>query len=388
MSIERLPRRTTAHSAFWMMVRRVTVLAACVDVALFCFFLAVGSPILAWINVISVSLYLVAYRLLQQRRNRAALILIWTEVLGHAVLGTLLTGWGAGFNYYLLMFIPAIMVSGNWRTVVPPLLVLFAAYVGLHEVSRFYGALEPLGATALTVLYVFNISVFFAMASSTARFYYAMVRKTEGKLRDLATRDTLTGLFNRRHLMELAHVERRRADHEDVPLSLVIADIDDFKQINDRLGHDAGDLVLRQVGEALRESCRSHDTVARWGGEEFLFLLPQTSAEAARDFAERVRRAVEALGIGPDAQSFHCTVSLGVATLDADESLEEAIGRADHALYRSKAEGRNRVTAATLEADVALGQDSAQVIDLHPEATGLDGGPEDRPRPGGVPLAG
>ena len=153
------------------MVRRVTVLASCVDVGFFFFFLAAGSPILAWINVLSVAMYIVAYRLLGQRRNRPALMLIWAEVLGHAFIGTLLTGWDAGFNYYLLMFIPAIMVSGDWRSARLPLLVLFSAYLALHEVSRFTGPLEPLAPAARTALYIFDVSAFFATASSTASFY-------------------------------------------------------------------------------------------------------------------------------------------------------------------------------------------------------------------------
>ena len=387
MSLETTPRRTTAHSAFWMMVRRVTVLASCVDVGFFFFFLAAGSPILAWINVLSVAMYIVAYRLLGQRRNRPALMLIWAEVLGHAFIGTLLTGWDAGFNYYLLMFIPAIMVSGDWRSARLPLLVLFSAYLALHEVSRFTGPLEPLAPAALTALYIFNVSVFFAMASSTASFYYRMVRKTEGKLRDLATRDTLTGLFNRRHLMETAQQERTRSSRSGAPLSLVIADIDDFKQINDRLGHDAGDLVLRRVSAALRERCRSHDTVARWGGEEFLFLLPQTGGQAAADFAERVRADVGVLEIAAGVEPIRCTVSLGVAVVAVGESLEDAIGRADHALYRSKAEGRNRVKTAASAPAVADAHDSAQVLDLHPAASAPDDGPDDSPGPGGMRAA-
>ncbi|GAB3676326.1 GGDEF domain-containing protein [Salinisphaera aquimarina] len=328
------------------MTRRVTLLAACVDAAFLCFFLLVDSPLLAWLNVVSIAMYAVAYRLLSRRRNRPAVILIWIEVLGHALIGTLLTGWDAGFNYYLLMFIPAIMVSGGWRTVTPPLVLLFVSYVGLHEMSRVYGALAPLSGAALSVLYVFNVSIFFAMASYTARFYYAMVLKTEGKLRNLAIKDTLTGLSNRRHLMDLAQQEIERLASGDGELALVIADIDDFKQINDGWGHDAGDQVLIHGGAVFQNCCRAHDTVARWGGEEFLFLLPDSDAAAAVEFAERVRSAIGAMRIEHAGQQITCSISLGVATLGPSESLEDAIGRADRALYQSKTEGRDRVTVA------------------------------------------
>lgn len=347
MVLERATRRTSAHSAFWIMTRRVTVLAGCVDMVFLGFFWVVDSPLLAWLNVASIAMYIAAYLLLSQRRNRPALVLIWIEVVGHAVIGTLLTGWDAGFNYYLLMFIPAIMVSGGWRSVTVPLILLFISYLGLHGVSRSVGALDPLSDTALAVLNIFNVSIFFAMASYTARFYYLMVRRTEGKLRDLATRDTLTGLFNRRHLVDLAQKEMAQSARSGEPLSLVIADIDNFKQINDGLGHDAGDQVLRHVSALLRRRCRTDDTVARWGGEEFLFLLPDTDADAAANFAERVRAAIAKTRFDHAERSISCALSLGVATVGAFESLEEAIGRADRALYQSKAAGRNRVTVAS-----------------------------------------
>ncbi|MGB7754716.1 MAG: GGDEF domain-containing protein [Salinisphaera sp.] len=339
-------RRSTAHAAFWMMTRRVTILAASVDIVFFGFFLWAGSPLLAWLNVLSVGLYAVANRLLVWRWNRCALALIWLEVVGHAVVGTLWVGWDAGFNYYLLMFIPAIMVSGEWPRVGVPLGVLFLIYLGLHVVSNQLGPLAPIHDTALMLLNVFNVSIFFAMASYTARFYYLLVRRTEGRLREHAMRDTLTHLFNRRHLIELADGELARAQRDPMPLSLVIVDIDHFKQINDRLGHDVGDRVLVHVGGLFQGCCRASDTVARWGGEEFLFLLPNTRAEVALHFAERVRRAVASQPLKSEKMPVACTVSLGVATLVPDETLEEAIARADRALYESKMAGRDRVTPA------------------------------------------
>ena len=340
------PRRTSAHSAFWIMTRRVTVLAACVDMAFLAFFLAVGSPLLAWINLISVGMYGAAYLLLTRRRNLPAIILIWVEVTAHAVVGTLLVGWDSGFHYYLLMFIPAIVVSGGWRNVIAPLLFLFLAYLGLHVAAHQVGALAPLGDKALLALNVFNVSIFFAMASYTARFYYDLVRKSERKLRELATKDALTGLSNRRHLLDLAQQEIARGRRGGEEVSLVLADIDDFKLINDGHGHDAGDQVLVHASQLFRGICRAQDTVARWGGEEFLFLLPATGQDAVREFAERVRATIAGTRFEHAGESIGFSLSLGVATLAGSESLDDAIGRADRALYRSKTEGRDRVTAA------------------------------------------
>jgi diguanylate cyclase (GGDEF)-like protein len=338
--------RDKLHSAFWITVRRVTVLAAMVDVTFLIFFLIVGSPLLAWLNIGSIALYATAYLLLTRRQNLAALLLIWLEVVAHAAIGTLLVGWDSGFHYYLLMFIPAIVVSGSRRTVMVLLTTLFALYMGLHESAHLVGPMAPLGDTPLLLLNVFNVFIFFSMAGYTTHFYSKLVRKSEHKLRELATHDTLTGLSNRRHLLDIARQEIARAIRTGQALSVVLADIADFQRINDGFGHDAGDQVLVHAGELLRATCRAHDTVARWGGEEFLFLLPSTDQKAAIEFAERLRQRVRASQVVHGDELFLYSLSIGVATLAEGESLERAIGRADRALYRSKSEGRDRVTGA------------------------------------------
>ena len=329
------------------MTRRVTVMAAGVDLAFVFLFLAFGSPLLAWLNVVSITMYAVAYWLLGRRINGPAVVLIWIEVLGHAAIGTLLIGWDSGFHYYLLMFIPAIVVSAGTRLVPYLLLVLlFVFYTGLHAISLHLGPLAPLNARALLVVHGFNVAVVFAMAAYTARFYYATVRRAEKRLAEQAATDPLTGLSNRRNLLTLAEQVQARAQRSHLPTALVIADIDHFKRINDQLGHDAGDQVLVHIGLLLSRTCRAQDIVARWGGEEFLILLPATNGEAALALAERIRQTVAAQPLVYAHASITPALSLGVAELEPGETLDSAIARADHALYRSKEEGRNRVTVA------------------------------------------
>ncbi|WP_311223517.1 MULTISPECIES: diguanylate cyclase [unclassified Acidovorax] len=342
-----VPAAKLAHKAFWIMARRVTVMAACVDVALFALFFALGSPLLAWLNVVSVALYAAAYFLLGRRINQLALALIWLEVMGHASIGTLLIGWDSGFHYYLLMFIPAIVVSmaQHIRTCLM-LLVLLGFYLGLHTLSRHLGPLEPLSMQGLGWVHAFNVAVVFAMAAYTARFYYATVRRAESQLRHLAATDPLTGLYNRRRLMALAQEALTRDRAAGLPTALLIADIDHFKCTNDRYGHDAGDKVLIHTAAMLLCTCRVQDIVARWGGEEFLMLLPATHAGAAEALAERVRDAVAHQAVEHEGHRIQATLSIGVSQVWANETLEAAIARADRALYRSKDDGRDRVTVA------------------------------------------
>jgi diguanylate cyclase (GGDEF)-like protein len=326
------------------MARRITLVAACVDAAMLVLFLALGSPILAWMNLVGMAMYATAYWCLGRRLNAPAVALIWVEVLGHAAIGTLLVGWNSGFHYYLLMFIPAIVVSSRWREAIPMLVVLYVTYLGMYAASRHYGISAPLSETGLWIVQTFNVAVVFAMAAYTARFYYGMVRSAERKLVELATKDSLTGLSNRGHMLALAEHEIARARRSGQHIALIIADIDHFKKINDGRGHEAGDKVLAHTGKLLASLCREQDVVARWGGEEFLILLPATVLASAHDIAERLRSEVAATPVVHGNSCASCSLSLGVTTLAPSESFNTAIARADRALYRSKAEGRNRVT--------------------------------------------
>lgn len=329
------------------MARRVTVMAACVDLAFLALFLWFDAPLLAWLNLGSIALYAAAYALLARRINLLALVLIWTEVLGHATLGTLLIGWDSGFHYYLLMFIPATIVSGGHRARPFVLVVLlFLFYMGLHTAARATGTLAPLSATGLWVVHAFNVAVVFAMAAYTARYYYGTVRRAERQLVTLASTDPLTGLSNRRNLIDQAEQALTRSRDAGQPTALVIADIDHFKHINDAHGHEAGDRTIVHVAALLARCCRAQDIAARWGGEEFLVLLPATDTGAAILVAERIRAAVAAQPLAHGSTAIAVTLSLGVAEVARHETLGPAIARADHALYRSKEDGRNRVTMA------------------------------------------
>ena len=216
----------------------------------------------------------------------------------------------------------------------------------MHTVSRAVGVLAPLSVTGLMVIHSFNVLIVFAMASYTARFYYSTVRKAEKKLVELATQDPLTGLSNRRNLLALAKNEMARARRKGETISLIIADIDHFKQINDQRGHDTGDHVISDAAATLVRLSRGQDIVARWGGEEFLLLLPSTGIEAAAALAERIRQSVATTEVVHGGKPVSFTFSLGVAVLGEDEPLSDAIARADRAMYQSKADGRDRVTVA------------------------------------------
>lgn len=166
------------------------------------------------------------------------------------------------------------------------------------------------------------------------------------KMESLAVTDSLTGLFNRRHVETVLGREWRRKDRYGHPIGCLLMDIDHFKMVNDEHGHKAGDLVLSETARIFRTSLREVDTVARWGGEEFLGILPQTNLEQGMIAAERIRKniAEHEFGCLPGRR---VTVSIGFASSSGSMKLpEELIHAADFALYTAKRGGRNRVEAA------------------------------------------
>ena len=168
------------------------------------------------------------------------------------------------------------------------------------------------------------------------------------ELKHSAVTDALTGLPNRRYLYEIApRLMKIAGRYEDQPLSILMLDIDYFKRFNDKYGHQTGDLVLKKVAQIIRLTLRKSDIPIRFGGEEFLVMMPHTDLKRAFVVAEKLRRKVaETEVVTPEGERLHVTVSGGVAQYHKNMSLDELIKKADEALYKAKAAGRNRIEIA------------------------------------------
>jgi diguanylate cyclase (GGDEF)-like protein len=172
------------------------------------------------------------------------------------------------------------------------------------------------------------------------------------ELREQAIRDPLTGLFNRRYLEETLEREMARAVRDEGVLSVCMADIDNFKSFNDQHGHKAGDLVLKSLSEILLAYSRAGDVVCRYGGEEFLILMPGADLETTARRAEDWRRAFEQMKIEFEGEILSTTLSLGVAVFPQQgRTSDDLLRLADEALYLSKRGGKNQVNVATLSSN-------------------------------------
>jgi diguanylate cyclase (GGDEF)-like protein len=230
---------------------------------------------------------------------------------------------------------PATVVAGTLALTLPIMI-----HFGL-QADRFHGVLAI--AAVLYLLALFRsleaLSYFFGRTHRLAH----ELQEEKARVEILARSDFLTSLNNRRAFYESGEKELRYAQRYGHTTCLTMLDIDHFKSINDRFGHAAGDAVLRAVAALIREQLRSTDIAGRLGGEEFAVLLPEVTLDLAHEIAERLRAAIEQKEVEHVPAPIRLTASLGVVEIGNGESLEQAIARADAALYAAKHAGRNRV---------------------------------------------
>lgn len=182
--------------------------------------------------------------------------------------------------------------------------------------------------------------------------YQSQLQDLNMRLELMVRTDILTGLANRMEMLSQLEIEQKRSERHNKTFSLILGDLDHFKQINDTYGHLAGDRVLRQVAAQFRSNLRTEDVCARWGGEEFMILLPETPLEQAVTVAEKLAAAVREKEITWDQQTITVTISFGVGEFQAGNgtsTIDEFIQQVDNALYAAKHAGRNRVKVAELQ---------------------------------------
>lgn len=169
------------------------------------------------------------------------------------------------------------------------------------------------------------------------------LEKANKQLEVISRKDPLTSISNRRDILEKTNYEAIRYERNKKAFSLVMGDIDHFKLVNDEHGHDCGDYVLKKIADTIVSSIRKQDIVGRWGGEEFLLLLPETSLEGGRITAEKVRRRIEQSNFDYNDKIINVSITFGVSEYSNDKGVELCIKEADTALYKGKSTGRNRV---------------------------------------------
>ncbi|HEX2880068.1 MAG TPA: diguanylate cyclase [Polyangiaceae bacterium] len=304
-----------------------------------------GYPVLAVFNVFSVPAWLLAWWVNRRGSSTLAMWLLAAEVVLHAVLAGMLLGWDTGFQYYLIPLIPFLMFNDR-----APLRVVHVASACVLLVFMVLRAVAPTDGvlpSELAWCRYANLIIPFGMLALLSHFFRLASTDVERRMTEMALTDPLTGLYNRRQMSQRLQDEATRFQQRGTNFSIIVADIDHFKDINDHHGHAVGDRVLSHVAQLFSEGLRNGDAVARWGGEEFLMLLPGANLDAAEEVAQRLRSTAETRLAEVEGLTQPLTVTFGVSNYAPSGSLEACLKAADEALYRGKASGRNRVVIAT-----------------------------------------
>jgi diguanylate cyclase (GGDEF)-like protein len=252
------------------------------------------------------------------------------------------------------------------KTITVGMLEYHARIFGFHKCLALRDVADTIQQQTRAIFPVFEIEVdpgesYFAIIDEarseliklSQEFVQTLARQKQEIecLREQAQRDSMTGLINYRRFMDLLDQETYRVNRYGQAATLVMADIDYFKVINDTYGHQAGDLVLTRIADKLTTCIRSSDVIARYGGEEFGFILPETDLAGAIIITERLRCVVEEMVLEYEGHKLQVTMSFGIASMDAllNLSPRELIREADRALYRAKSSGRNQCCSATEE---------------------------------------
>jgi diguanylate cyclase (GGDEF)-like protein len=226
-----------------------------------------------------------------------------------------------------------------------PIFLLTSSPIGMPVAT----SIERLAAMLCYVLMIGQCAFLGLYGSSLRKMLYnrsSELKAANKRIEELAELDELTGSFNRRCIMRMLDDEIARAHRLKVPCSIALIDLDWFKRINDAYGHPTGDEVLRTFAITVFANIRNVDRFGRYGGEEFLLLLPETPTDVAARILDRLRAIIADLDWSAFSSGMQVTISAGVATLRADESADTFLARADSALYAAKARGRNRIVSA------------------------------------------
>ena len=323
------------------------VFSLLVHLCLILVFYRVEAFSLSVLNIFSVFVWGCALFFNCRGQHIRAIELCCSEVVLHSTICVAVLGLDAGFQHYLWAISCMIFLDSRfrfWGTIVASFsfIAVFAALYLLFDHVEYQYALPEY----LPWMHTLNIAV----AGISLAFSVAMTKQItlvlEKELHYQASRDSLTGLYNRRFMSTVIEKQCALTKRSGLQCSLIMADIDYFKEINDRFGHSEGDLVLSAFGQVLTESVRREDSASRWGGEEFLILLVDSDGQQALNKAEQLRKQIESLKPDTD-KCYQISASFGVCQLQEGMTVDAWIQCADTAMYQSKSMGRNHCTLAS-----------------------------------------
>ena len=291
------------------------------------------------------------YLLTKSSYRKLAYYLSLLEFFFFSIFFVLKIGWDSGIYFQLLLLLPLTIINVQLQRKVRILIcgITIACLGALYPISHILRQDVSIPAIFNQILFMFNLllsSAILVVISFSSEAEKALahleIYSANQKLMTLANTDPLTNLLNRRIMMTYIEKEKEKVDQGGKSFSLIMMDVDNFKQINDEYGHDAGDFVLLKLGELIRAGVRANDLISRWGGDEFLIMLLETELNNCEIVAEKIRlRVVNSPFIYQDFE-IPVTITLGISICDRESGVGNSLRKADLALYKGKQEGKNR----------------------------------------------
>ncbi len=344
------------HMSYYSKAGHFTLLAAAIAHALLIpLFYLLDLYTLSGVNVLSVILYLYCFRgypdALAKRDFSVIGGLVYLEFIAHAFLTCYFIGLESGFQYYIYILATVSFFGLRVPIALNYYRVLFLLCIGVFLEIWMSQTLPQvsLDKNVLLLMRSINLSIFILLAGTISILFGKASVGYQDALRELTMVDELTGLNNRHSLSYIARKEISRSKRSGDPLSLLIIDIDHFKKINDTNGYLCGDQVLCHVADIVSSISRQEDTVGRWGGDEFMVIMPNTGVTALENSAARMRAKLESASLECKGKKVAVTATIGGSNLSMTDSFLALISRADDALLKGKASGRNRYVFAGLD---------------------------------------
>ena len=306
------------------------------------------------LNLISILIYISSYLLIKNKQFSFVTLVCCIEIVLNVMVSSIFLGWDSGFYFYLFGFEPLCFYckfkTNTTRFFIVSLIVVF--FLSTYMISNSTSKLFIINEHPSKVLYLMNAFCCFCALSFLSFIYTKTIiyetnilSQSNKELEVLANTDPLTGLLNRRSMMKaLSEIDLKYLT-QNTKFSLVLIDIDDFKVLNDRFGHECGDIILKNICNLIRETLRQDDLICRWGGEEILILLPKTEINDAKNVANKMRLKIEDMSYLYKDEEVKATITAGVSCVAEGFSISDLINQADACMYKGKSSGKNCVVS-------------------------------------------
>ena len=337
---------------FFIIINYSAIVALFIHALLSFAFILLRLKILVLFNIGGLFADLSCYIMNRKGHRNIAYGLMLAGNIVHTAAAVVFLGRQSGFDVYIINFAILTYLSpgGGWLLKGITVFGLFAVYLGLNFYGEVFPPLVHIDPAFLRTFFYGNSATMFLSTALLVHYYRLMVQRAEKQLCQanrqldlLASTDPLTKLLNRRGMTRIIENETGHSGETIRQFTILFADIDDFKGINDRYGYECGDAVLIALADFLQKSLREEDRVARWGGEEFLIILPGTDAEKGWAIAKRLQSRIAEHIFHYKDWSFSITVTFGITVCDGTEDIMGCIKDADMAMRLGKAQGKNRV---------------------------------------------